>query len=131
MFSRCFRRASVKRQGGGKQQITHEIIEGCLLICCWLPLTCLSPHDDRLHPRGGYQVAIADLKKDGRPDIIALASGMDELVWFENPKWERHVIVRGQKRMINCAAWIRTAMGFPKSFWRPCSTICRRIRSAA
>ncbi len=64
--------------------------------------------------RGGYQVAIADLNKDGKPDIIALASGMDELVWFENPKWERHVIVRGQKRMINCAAWDTDGDGVPE-----------------
>ena len=28
----------------------------------------------------GYQVAIADLNKDGKPDIIALASGMSELI---------------------------------------------------
>ncbi len=51
---------------------------------------------------GGYQVVIADLNHDGKPDIIALASGMDQLVWFENPTWERHVIAGGFKHMINC-----------------------------
>jgi hypothetical protein len=64
--------------------------------------------------RGGYQVAIADLNRDGRPDIIALASGMDELVWFENPGWQRHTIVRGQKRMINCAAHDTDGDGIPE-----------------
>src|SRR5690349_22771409 len=43
--------------------------------------------------RGGYQVVVADLNHDGKPDIIALASGMKELVWFENPGWQRHVLV--------------------------------------
>jgi hypothetical protein len=35
--------------------------------------------------RGGYQVVIADLNKDGKPDIIALAQGLPELLWYENP----------------------------------------------
>src|SRR3954471_14152393 len=52
--------------------------------------------------RGGYQVVAADLNHDGRPDLIALASGMRELVWFENPSWQRHVLATGVSRMINC-----------------------------
>jgi hypothetical protein len=51
--------------------------------------------------KGGYQVVAADLNKDGRPDLIALASDMPELVWYENPGWERHVIARNQSKMIN------------------------------
>ena len=51
--------------------------------------------------KGGYQVVIADLNKDGKPDIIALASGMTELVWFENPKWTRHVLATDMSHMIN------------------------------
>jgi len=54
--------------------------------------------------RGGYQVVVADLNHDGKPDLIALASGMPELVWYENPTWERHVIAGGLSHMINCAA---------------------------
>ena len=45
--------------------------------------------------KGGYQVVVADLNHDGKPDLIALASGMPELVWYENPTWERHVIAGG------------------------------------
>lgn len=52
--------------------------------------------------KGGYQVVVADLNGDGKPDLIALASGMKELVWFENPTWERHVLATNQKGMINC-----------------------------
>jgi len=53
--------------------------------------------------KGGYQVLAVDLNHDGKPDLIALASGMTELVWFENPTWERHVIAGNLPRMINCA----------------------------
>ena len=47
--------------------------------------------------RGGYQVTIADMNRDGKPDLLVVASGMDELLWFENPGWQRHVIARGFK----------------------------------
>jgi hypothetical protein len=52
--------------------------------------------------RGGYQVVAADLNHDGKPDLIALGQGMNELVWFENPNWERHVLATGFATMINC-----------------------------
>jgi len=55
--------------------------------------------------RGGYQVVIADLNRDGRPDIIALASGVPELVWYENPGWQRHVVAAGMSQMINASAY--------------------------
>jgi hypothetical protein len=64
--------------------------------------------------KGGYQVIVADLNHDGKPDLIALASGMKELIWFENPTWERHVIVDNQSRMINCAAWDTDRDGIPE-----------------
>jgi len=54
---------------------------------------------------GGYQVVAADVNHDGRIDLIALASGMTELVWFENPGWQRHVIAGNLSGMINLAAW--------------------------
>lgn len=60
------------------------------------------PHTIATGLRGGYQVAVADLNGDGKPDLIALASGMPELVWFENPGWQRHVIASNFDQMINC-----------------------------
>ncbi len=54
--------------------------------------------------KGGYQVVAFDLNRDGRTDLIALASGMPELVWYENPGWQRHVIAGGFSSMINLAA---------------------------
>lgn len=64
--------------------------------------------------KGGYQVVAADMNHDGKPDLIALASGMRDLVWFENPGWERHVIATGFSRMINVAAWDTDGDGIPE-----------------
>jgi len=74
-----------------------------------LPLLLLSadlrftPHPIAQDLKGGYQVVVADLNQDGKPDLIALASGMPELVWYENPGWQRHVITGGMAQMINLA----------------------------
>src|SRR3954451_2110680 len=73
-----------------------------------LPLRAAAPpafteHTIASDLKGGYQVVVADLNHDGRPDLIALASGLSELVWFENPGWHRHVLAANQSRMINCA----------------------------
>jgi len=79
-----------------------------LLVWLVLPLAAAPPasfveHTIASDLRGGYQVVVADLNHDGKPDLIALASGMTDLVWFENPGWQRHVLATGQKGMINCA----------------------------
>ncbi|MBL8240407.1 MAG: VCBS repeat-containing protein [Bryobacterales bacterium] len=50
---------------------------------------------------GGYQVVAVDVNKDGKLDLVALASGMTELLWFEAPNWDRRVLATGLKRMIN------------------------------
>ncbi|MBV9035744.1 MAG: hypothetical protein JO182_14735, partial [Acidobacteriaceae bacterium] len=56
---------------------------------------------------GGYQVIACDVNGDGKQDLIALASGVPDLVWFENPTWERHVMARNLPHMINAACWSR------------------------
>lgn len=63
---------------------------------------------------GGYQVLSADLNHDGKPDLIALSTRLDELVWYENPTWERHVLVKGLAHMINCVPVGADAEGIPE-----------------
>lgn len=64
--------------------------------------------------KGGYQVVALDMNRDGKPDLVALSSGMTELVWFENPGWQRHVIATNLSGMINLAAWDVDGDGIPE-----------------
>jgi hypothetical protein len=91
------------------------------IICLFaaLPLLAAPParfteHTIATGLTGGYQVVVADLNHDGRPDVIALASGLPELVWYENPTWERHVIAGNQAGMINCAVMGADSEGIPE-----------------
>ncbi len=63
---------------------------------------------------GGYQVIAHDINHDGKLDLVALASGMTELVWFENPGWQRHLIASNLPHMINCALWDIDGDGIPE-----------------
>ena len=73
-----------------------------------------SVHEIGTGLRGGYQVIVADLNKDGKPDIVALASGMPELVWYQNPGWERHVIGADMRGMVNVSAYHIDGDGIPE-----------------
>jgi hypothetical protein len=64
--------------------------------------------------RSGYQVVVTDLNKDGRPDIIALATNVPELAWYENPAWERHVMTGGFTGLINAAVADLDKDGIPE-----------------
>ncbi len=84
-----------------------------------LPLLAAQPvrfveHTIATGLKGGYHVAVADLNHDGKPDLIALASGMPELVWYENPGWQRHVIATGFSHMINCVTVDPDRDGIPE-----------------
>lgn len=63
---------------------------------------------------GGYQPVVVDLNRDDRPDVIALSVGLDELAWYENPGWERHVITTGLNRSINLAPQDLDGDGVPE-----------------
>src|SRR5688572_21463109 len=53
---------------------------------------------------GGYQTVIVDVNGDGKLDIVALATGTSELLWFEAPSWNRRVLAGPIDRPINLAA---------------------------
>ena len=76
--------------------------------------SAFTPHTIDTGLTGGYQVVIADLNRDARPDVIALASGLKELRWYENPSWTKHVLVTGLNRPINAAAHDLDGDGVPE-----------------
>jgi len=41
----------------------------------------------------GYQVAVADVDGDGRPDVVALGeTPAGQIAWYKNPSWKRYPI---------------------------------------
>jgi hypothetical protein len=42
----------------------------------------------------GYQVAVADINGDGRPDVIALSTEANRVDWYENPTWKSRPVAR-------------------------------------
>ena len=61
------------------------------------------PHVIDAKVPGGYAVAVADMNKDGRPDVIGVTQRIPELAWHENPSWQRHVIADGMPAIVNLA----------------------------
>lgn len=51
----------------------------------------------------GYQVAVADVNGGGRPDILALSSTANLVMWYENPTWTPHTITTETRRNISLA----------------------------
>src|SRR5215467_1617929 len=100
-------------------QLYWRLISRLFLLTCVAASAATPPAEFTEHLiaadlKGGYQVVVADLNKDGKPDIIALASGMKELVWYENPSWIKHVLAGQFNHMINLAAWDTDGDGIPE-----------------
>lgn len=53
-------------------------------------------------PRG-YQLAVAEVNGDGRPDILALSSEASVVEWYENPTWQARPITTQTRRNISLA----------------------------
>jgi hypothetical protein len=83
------------------------MLRGLSIVLCGAAAAHAQPrfaaHEIATGLRGGYQVVAADVNGDGKPDLIALASNLPELVWYENPTWTRHVIASGFTGLINIA----------------------------
>ena len=43
---------------------------------------------------GAYQVEIADVNGDGKPDVLALGGGT--VAWYENPTWQKRIVSDGK-----------------------------------
>ncbi len=66
------------------------------------------------HLKMGYQIVVADLNRDGSLDLIAVDERGTELAWYENPTWERHVLVADVPRTINLDVYDYDGDGIPE-----------------
>jgi len=73
-----------------------------------------TPHDVDADFRGGYSVSVADFNKDGKVDVIANSLQAQELAWYENPSWEKRVIVAEVKQVVNQAMADIDGDGYPE-----------------
>lgn len=62
----------------------------------------------------GYQLVVADLNRDGKPDLIVVDERGTELAWYENPSWERHVLIKDVPRTINLDVYDYDGDGIPE-----------------
>ncbi len=62
----------------------------------------------------GYQLVVADLNRDARPDLIVIDERSSELAWYENPSWQRHVLAQNVPRSINMDLWDLNKDGVPE-----------------
>jgi hypothetical protein len=49
--------------------------------------------------RAGYQLAVADVSGDGKPDVVALATETNRVDWFENPTWKPRPVAQTSKNI--------------------------------
>ena len=73
----------------------RKLILGFLAVIAANPAFAVDPlRFDRVvidaHFPGGYQVEVADVNGDKKPDLVAL--GGSTLAWYENPTWTKRVI---------------------------------------
>jgi len=88
----------------------HQSVTRTAWLCAALagaafaqPIAKFQTHEVATGLRGGYQVVIADINQDGKPDLVTVASNLTEVAWFENPGWQKHVIVSDIRQPINLA----------------------------
>lgn len=73
----------------------------------------------------GLAITVADVNKDGKPDIVGVSA--DDVAWYENPTWERHLIAGTIRNSNVCiAAEDLDADGIPEfalgADWQPNNT---------
>ncbi len=71
-------------------------------------------HDIEPKFPGGYAVQAVDVNKDGKLDVIGVSQRVQELAWYENPTWERHVMTDGLPGIVNFAAADLDGDGIPE-----------------
>jgi hypothetical protein len=71
-------------------------------------------HTIEANAKGGYAVIVADINKDGKPDVIGISQQMPDLNWYENPGWQPHTIVKDVMGQVNIAAYDIDGDGIPE-----------------
>jgi hypothetical protein len=84
---------------GGKTMLLKTSVEAAILIACCVcacgavqvpKFQCIVLDDS--FP-GGYQVKVADIDGDGKPDVVALGeTAAGQVAWYKNPTWKRYPI---------------------------------------
>src|SRR5437867_890605 len=98
-------------------RLAHALALGALI--CTAAEGPAGPAEFRAHVieakiPGGYSVLVTDMNKDGRPDVVGLTSQLQDLAWYENPAWERHVLAAGMSGLVNMAACDLDGDGIPE-----------------
>lgn len=55
--------------------------------------------DNEFHK--GYRIKSADINGDKKQDLIAVSDRLPEILWFENPGWEKHILLNKTSRNID------------------------------
>ncbi|MDA2924919.1 VCBS repeat-containing protein [Acidobacteria bacterium AH-259-L09] len=92
------------------------LLSGCFLYGADKPSDPVQfrPHVIEAKIPRGYAVLVTDINNDRRPDVLGLTSRLTELAWYENPTWERHVLIQNMSGLVNMAAHDVDGDGIPE-----------------
>ena len=78
------------------------------------PLVDFRAHDIETKFPGGYALTTVDINHDGKLDVVGVSQRVQEMAWYENPSWERHVMAEGFAGIVNLAAADLDGDGIPE-----------------
>ena len=101
-----------------KPRNTRNTRKGCIISCisgiswfCSLATAAEFKRHVIDNYRAGYQVAVADVNGDGKPDVLALSTDANRVDWYENPTWVRHPIATTAKNIDLAPRWLNGKFG--------------------